>query len=221
MEDTELIQTEDITYPPIEKGWLDRSAHIVSLVFNPFIVTTAVFVMLFGCTYLRMLPAFYKQIAIGTTFSFTTFIPLTGIFVYLKLNKCSINQLNVRTWRHVPYLLTIAGYAACIYTMHRISLPIYMPHIVLTSLNCLTICMVINYFWKVSIHAAASGLLIGSLVSFSLIFQFNPLILLCVFVLLAGIIGTSRIIAGQHSLSEVIVGFCIGMFCGIAGILFI
>ena len=112
MEDTELIQTEDITYPPIEKGWLERSAHIVSLVFNPFIVTTAVFVMLFGCTYLRMLPAFYKQIAIGTTFSFTTFIPLTGIFVYLKLNKCSINQLNVRTWRHVPYLLTIAGYAS-------------------------------------------------------------------------------------------------------------
>ena len=37
MEDTELIQTEDITYPPIEKGWLERSAHIVSLVFNPFI----------------------------------------------------------------------------------------------------------------------------------------------------------------------------------------
>ena len=93
MEDTELIQTEDITYPPIEKGWLERSAHIVSLVFNPFIVTTAVFVMLFGCTYLRMLPAFYKQIAIGTTFSFTTFIPLTGIFVYLKLNKFYILTL--------------------------------------------------------------------------------------------------------------------------------
>jgi membrane-associated phospholipid phosphatase len=41
------------------------------------------------------------------------------------------------------------------------------------------------------------------------------------FILLTGMLGTARMIICQHSLSEIFVGFLVGMFCGVTGILFI
>jgi membrane-associated phospholipid phosphatase len=68
---------------------------------------------------------------------------------------------------------------------------------------------------------AGWGLLIGGLLSYSLLFYFNPIWWLCGFIILSGIQGTIRISFYQHSLLEVILGFVVGMFCGIIGILFI
>jgi membrane-associated phospholipid phosphatase len=44
---------------------------------------------------------------------------------------------------------------------------------------------------------------------------------LCFFILLAGMLGSARIIVKQHTLNEVTGGFFVGLFCGITGILFI
>ena len=65
------------------------------------------------------------------------------------------------------------------------------------------------------------GLVDWGLLSYSLLFYFNPIWWLCGFIILSGIQGTIRISFYQHSLLEVILGFVVGMFCGIIGILFI
>jgi hypothetical protein len=62
---------------------------------------------------------------------------------------------------------------------------------------------------------------IGGLIAYSFLFQFNPIGWLCGFILLSGIQGTARISYHQHTLLEVILGFVVGMFCGVIGILFI
>lgn len=68
---------------------------------------------------------------------------------------------------------------------------------------------------------AAIGQFIGGMVSFSLLFYYDGVGWFCLAIIVAGLLGTSRIILRQHSLSEVIVGFLVGLVCGIAGILFI
>jgi membrane-associated phospholipid phosphatase len=68
---------------------------------------------------------------------------------------------------------------------------------------------------------ASSGMMVGGLLSYSFLFQFNPVWWLSFFILLTGLLGTARIIICQHTLSEIFVGFLVGMFCGVAGILFI
>ena len=78
-----------------------------------------------------------------------------------------------------------------------------------------------NWIVKLITFLAGCGLLIGGLLSYSLLFYFNPVWWLSGFILLSGIQGTNRIIYHQHSLLEVILGFIVGMFCGIIGILFI
>ena len=54
---------------------------------------------------------------------------------------------------------------------------------------------------------ASCGMIIGGLLSYSFIFQFNPIWWLCGFILLAGMLGSARIIVRQHTLNEVGGGF--------------
>ena len=81
--------------------------------------------------------------------------------------------------------------------------------------------LLINFKWKISTHVASSGMMVGGLLSYSFIFNFNPVWWLCFFILLSGMLGTARIIVKQHTLLEVLAGFIVGLFCGVIGILFI
>ena len=146
---------------------------------------------------------------------------MLGIYLFQKINGWTLNELGHREKRFIPYGMTILSYMACLLTMYRIHLPRYMSGIIVATLICMVICTVINTRWKISTHMASSGMMVGGLLSYSFIFQFNPVEWLCVFILLAGMLGSARIIVKQHTLNEVTGGFFVGLFCGITGILFI
>ena len=69
--------------------------------------------------------------------------------------------------------------------------------------------------------AAAIGGVAGGLLSFSLIFNFNPVWWLCLVILLGGMVGTSRMILRQHTLPQVVVGFFVGLLCSAVTILLV
>ena len=96
-----------------------------------------------------------------------------------------------------------------------------MCGIILATMICMIICSLINFRLKISTHMASSGMMVGGLLSYSFIFQFNPVGWLCFFILLSGMLGSARIILRQHTLNEVGGGFLVGLFCGVIGILFI
>ena len=75
------------------------------------------------------------------------------------------------------------------------------------------ICILVNLKWKLSEHMAGMGGIIGGLVSFSALFSYNPVVWLCLFILIAGILGSARIVLGHHTLGEVLSGFVVGLVC--------
>lgn len=196
-------------------------ATIISALFTPFMLPFVAFLMLFFFTFLRVMPWQYKVMVLSAVYCFTILMPMLGIYLFQKLNGWGIHELGHREKRFVPYGLTILSYVACLITMYRLHTPRYMSGIILATLICMIICTVVNLRFKVSTHMASCGIMVGGLVSFSLLFQFNPVGWLCFFILLAGMLGTARIILRQHTLSEVGGGFLIGLLCGITGILFI
>lgn len=204
-----------------EKTFLGKASRILTILTTPFIVPTLSFVLLFFFTYLRILPTPYQLVVLSIVFSFTFLLPMLTIYLFQKVNGWGIRELGERKKRFIPYILTIMSYVTCFITMNRLHLPRYMSGIIIASLICMITCTIINLKWKISTHVASSGLLIGGLLSYSLIFHFNPLTALSIFILLAGMVGSARIIVNQHSLSEVFSGFIVGFLCGIIGILFI
>lgn len=207
--------------PEKPKDALFTTARIISMIFTPFMVPFVAFCLLFFFTYLSIMPFQYKLTILALVYCFTILMPMLGIYLFQKINGWTLRELGHREKRFIPYGMTILSYMACLITMYHIHLPRYMSGIIVATLICMVICTLINTRVKISTHMASGGLMVGGLLSYSFIFQFNPVEWLCVFILLSGMLGSARIIVKQHTLKEVGGGFLVGLFCGIIGILFI
>ena len=191
---------------------LIRTARVISAIFTPF---SMAFLILFLFSYLRIMPIQYKLIVLGVVYCFTILMPTLTIFLFRKINGFSPEDLGERKRRFMPFLLTITSYVFCLVMMHRLNIPWYMTGIILAALIMMVICIVVNLKWKLSEHMAGVGAIVGGLVSFSALFGYNPVWWLCLFILIAGVLGTARIILQHHTLGEVLVGFAVGLICSL------
>ena len=190
---------------------LIRTARVISAIFTPFSIPFLAFLILFLFSYLRIMPIQYKLIVLGVVYCFTILMPTLTIFLFRKINGFSPEDLGERKRRFMPFLLTITSYVFCLVMMHRLNIPWYMTGIILAALIMMVICIVVNLKWKLSEHMAGVGAIVGGLVSFSALFGYNPVWWLCLFILIAGVLGTARIILQHHTLGEVLVGFAVGL----------
>ena len=194
---------------------LIRTARVISAIFTPFSSPFLAFLILFLFSYLRIMPIQYKLIVLGVVYCFTILMPTLTIFLFRKINGFSPEDLGERKRRFMPFLLTITSYVFCLVMMHRLNIPWYMTGIILAALIMMVICIVVNLKWKLSEHMAGVGAIVGGLVSFSALFGYNPVWWLCLFILIAGVLGTARIILQHHTLGEVLVGFAVGLICSL------
>ena len=190
-----------------------RVARITSIVFTPFSIPFLAFLVLFLFSYLRIMPILYKGIVLGSVYCFTILTPTITIFLFRKINGFARQELSERKKRYVPILLTIISYVFCLLMMRKLNIPWYMTGIIFVSLVISIICILVNLKWKLSEHMAGMGGIIGGLVSFSALFSYNPVVWLCLFILIAGILGSARIVLGHHTLGEVLSGFVVGLVC--------
>lgn len=194
---------------------LIRTARVISAIFTPFSIPFLAFLILFLFSYLRIMPIQYKLIVLGVVYCFTILMPTLTIFLFRKINGFSPEDLGERKRRFMPFLLTITSYVFCLVMMHRLNIPWYMTGIILAALIMMVICIVVNLKWKLSEHMAGVGAIVGGLVSFSALFGYNPVWWLCLFIMIAGVLGTARIILQHHTLGEVLVGFAVGLICSL------
>ena len=67
-------------------------------------------------------------------------------------------------------------------------------------------------------HSAGVGAIIGALIAYSAIFQFNPVWWLCLAILVSGLVNSSRMYLRQHTLWQVLGGTLVGFVCGLVGL---
>lgn len=194
-------------------GVLVTASKIVSGLATPFIIPFIGFIILFLFSYLQIMPRQYKLIVLSIVFCFTILMPVVTIFLFQRINNIKSAELGERKKRFFPYILTIISYVFCMLTMHRLNIPWYMAGIILTALIILFVFLLANARWRLSEHMAGMGAIIGGLISFSILFGYNPVWWLCMLIILAGLLGSARIISGNHTFGEVFFGFCVGLIC--------
>lgn len=197
------------------------AARVISLVFTPFYLPVVGLTALFVFSYLSLLPFRYKAAVVGLAYLFTVLTPTLLIHAYRRYNGWTPVELGRKERRMVPYVISIACYFACVYLMERMHIPRFMGGILIAALLIQITCAVINAWWKISTHTAAIGGVAGALFAFADIFGFNPVGWLCGVFMLAGLLGTSRMILRQHTLAQVVAGFWVGFACAVVGILFV
>ena len=185
-------------------------ARVMSLIFTPFYLPLVGFLALFIFSYMRELPFTYKLFMILFVYLFTVLIPSMLIHLYRRYQGWTPMQLGRKERRIVPYIISIICYVFCFFWMVYHNVPRFLSIILVAALTIQMVCAFVNVWWKISTHSAAIGGVAGALLAFAEIFTFNPTWWLCLVLLVSGMVGTSRMILKQHSLSQVLIGFLLG-----------
>ena len=186
-------------------------ARVMSMLFTPFYLPLLGLAVLFFLSYLSLMPTGYKIFVLCMVYLFTILLPTMLIHFYRRYQGWSPIELGVKERRMVPYTLSILCYFVCLYLMETFHIPHFMGSILMAALFLQVLCAIINVWWKISTHTAAIGGVAGALIAFSGIFLFNPTWWFCLVMVVAGMVGPSRMILRQHTLSQVLGGFGIGL----------
>ena len=197
------------------------TARIVSMLFTPFYLPLVGLMALFMFSYLGLMPWAYKLQVLTMVYLFTILLPTVLIHLYRRYQGWNLIELGHKERRMVPYVVSILCYFFCIYLMDMLHIPHFMQTILSAALSIQVVCALINVWWKISTHTAAIGGVAGALFVFGEFFGFNPVWWLCVVLILAGVLGTSRMILRQHSLLQVVAGFLVGVVCSVLGLLYL
>jgi len=198
---------------------LIQISKIISVIFSPFYAPLWAFLWMFCFSYLNMLQLGYKIFILTLVWITTVLIPRSGINIFRIAMDWTHWQLSHREHRHLPYIVTVCSYSACLIIMTKLKMPMFIRGIVLSALISQIICVIVNAWWKVSTHMVGMGGLVGALIAFSMLFYFNPIFLLCFLLILSGIVGTARMLLRQHTLAQIFVGFGIGFACALTFVL--
>lgn len=191
------------------------AAQVISMIFTPFYLPLVGLAVLFIFSYMSLLPMAYKLPMLAWVYVFTVVAPSLLIHLYRRVQGWTSRELGKKERRIVPYILSIVCYFGCFFWMEYRNTPRVISIIVVVAMAIQMVCAFINVWWKISTHTAGIGGVAGSLVSYSIAFAFNPLWWLCFVLLLAGAVGSARMILRQHTLAQVVTGFLVGVTCAI------
>ena len=185
-------------------------ARIISLIFHPLLIPSLGFLLLFNSGfYFSILPWSIEK------FILLVVILSTGILPALCIGLLSLNpkfDLNMEknTDRVLPLILSSLFYYLGYLILQRIPVfPIYKLFIIASILVQIAL-LVISIKWKISAHLAAIGGLLGAFFGLSFRLHRNPIFILILLVLIAGSIGSARLILGKHTKAQIYAGFLIG-----------
>ena len=195
------------------------AARVVSMVFTPFYLPILGLAAMFFLSYLSQYLLSYKFQVLAIVYFFTILLPTLLIHLYRHYHGWSLIELGSRERRIVPYVISILSYFICVYLLEQMHTPYFMRSIVVCALIIQIVCALVNVWWKISTHTAAIGGVAGALFIFSEVFRFNPTWWFSLVLVIAGILGSSRMILRQHTLLQVVAGFVIGFFCAFFAIL--
>jgi len=138
-------------------------------------------------------------------------IPAILIFMLFRMGIISDLSLTKRRERFYPYLITLLSYTAMMIFYYRMNMPKWFLLMIAASIAIMVIAIVITLWWKISAHMFGIGGLVGGAMSVSyFVERSNPYYLFMGLFILAGLVGTSRLILKRHTLPQVIAGFLLG-----------
>ena len=186
---------------------------ILSTLFHPLLMVTYGITFALMGTFLALYPLRMKLLICGSAFLSTAVLPGLFIFLLTRTGAASDLELTKRKERALPYLIVISSVALCLYFLYRMMMPFWLIAILMGICVALLIALCINFFWKISAHMIGIGGLLGGLMGVARIHLINPYLLFIAVLLIAGLLGTSRIFLKRHTPLQVYAGFSLGFMC--------
>ncbi len=193
----------------------------VSAIFHPLLLATYMFTLIF-LTAPELIGSISREVIptlIMAVFLTTFLIPLFSIGVMRLTSKVSNFELTNREERILPFISITLFYAATSYmfvTQFRIG-SVMGATLITVTLLIFSLLLITSRF-KISIHSAANWATVGILSYLFMIRGEVMLYPLTAWILISGVVSSSRLFLGYHTPKEIWVGSIFGYLFAIVGL---
>lgn len=196
----------------------------VSAIFHPLLMATYVLVAFY-----LFMPDIFSPVALNSvpvvilaTFLTTFIIPIISIAILKMTSRITNLELTNREERILPFLSIALFYAAATYMyFNKLHMQPPLSNMMITVTALITILLLITFRFKISIHAAASWGSVGLLIALNLKLANQTLMIpTLLFIVIAGLVSTSRLWLGSHTAKEIWAGTFLGFLFCFSGIFF-
>ncbi|MBR6284075.1 MAG: hypothetical protein IKR25_07255 [Muribaculaceae bacterium] len=159
-----------------------------------------------------LLPMGTRIAVLMMVFGITCVLPVLCIGLLHHFGIISDKLLDKQHERLYPYAFAVLCYLGATSYLHHIHAPQWFIMFMVGGCVACFISLVVNLFWKISAHMAGIGGIVALLYQIHVqgLSAFNLFWLLCFTILLAGMLGTSRLALKRHTLLQVLFGFANG-----------
>lgn len=193
---------------------LVRASQLVSIIYDPWYLPLVGILILLHCGYLGYLTTNMSLLILGAVYFFTILLPYIGVYIYRHVNGVTRHEMGQRERRLVPYVLCIICYGALLYLMLAFHFPALMMFVIAGALILQIVCAIVNQWYKISTHAAASAAFVGTLLALSLLLNVYMMGWICFSVVMCGVVCSARMILRQQTMGELALGSLVGLLTG-------
>lgn len=192
-----------------------RIAKIISYLFHPLLMPAVGIFLLFNAgTYLSYTISGPGKLAIYSIVIINTAV-VPALLTWFQYRFGMIKSLKMaeRKERSLPFFITAFFYFFCFYILKKNNISSAVCYPMLGAACSVAVAFIINFFWKISIHAIGIGGIIGMLTGISQKINAEVLSFLFLSIFTAGIIGFARLKLNAHSPVQVYAGYIVGFCC--------
>lgn len=191
---------------------VDAAAHLLSWVLVPLLMPLYALMICFHISVLQFASLQTKWSFCLIVFCITAVIPMMVILLLKKLGVIEDVGLNGRKERLIPYIISILTLGASGWFMLAKGAPLWAGMFFFGGALAAVINLIVNFWWKISAHAAAAAGVVALLVCISREAMPHPHIEVWVAVAIgiAGLLGAARVWLGRHTVLQVLAGSAVG-----------
>jgi membrane-associated phospholipid phosphatase len=186
-------------------------AHFASFLFHPVFMPVLGLILIFNSgIYATKLPVQYLQFIYSMALLCNVILPLSIIPVLIYLRHLQDVKIDDRRERLIPLFFATICFYMSYHIISRISPLVLANLFLLSAAISVFIVLFISIFWKISLHTAGLGGILGLITIISRVYHADLVIILSAAILVSGIIATSRLALRAHTISQILAGFTVG-----------
>lgn len=197
-------------------------AMMASYVFHPVFMPTVMAIVLYRlspASFAGYTPKMFTAVLLLPIIINTLIFPLIGALLSKGVGFTESIHMKTTKDRIIPLLISMIFYFWA-YHVFRSTRDFHVPEILLVLLlgsfwGVIAVFMV-NIFLKISMHTAAAGSMLGILLVLMFSSPVNMILPFFIALLIAGIIGTARLILNAHQRFELWLGYAVGILVQLA-----
>ena len=192
-----------------------RLAQFLSIVLHPVLMPTYALILIFRqSTYFSYSVSPEAKLALFSIIILNTFLlPVMISYILVKKKWIKSLEMQKREERLMPYITNLVLILLSAYMIFKLKLPRVFFLLTLGAAAAVTVAVIINIKWKISIHMIGIGGLIGTFFGMSAFLLVDLRMMIIVCLLIAGLLGVARIRLGAHKPSQIYAGFIAGFIC--------